>query len=299
MKKEKIAIILLIIVAITWGATFLPVSHTIKLINVPSFLAWRFLLAAVLMWVIFAKKVKFDKISLIFGGILGISLFLDFTLQTYALNYIYSSKVAFIVGLNIVFVPFLAFILIGQKIEIFSIFSVILAGIGLYFLSGSKNLEFEIGEILALISSISYAAHIVITAIAIRKTKILALVVTQFFAMSFLSFFTAIFFCQTSQNSLIGGLEFIFDKVFLMTLLFCVLIATIFAFGVQSWAQKSVSSEKTALIYTLEPVSAGFIGYFIGLEYLNISQIFGAFMIICAIFLAEFGKKLVKFMFKN
>lgn len=299
-KQEKIAVILLIIVAITWGGTFLPVSHTIKLINVPSFLAWRFLFAAFFMWIIFYKMVKFDKFALILGAISGFFLFIDFTAQTYALNYIFSSQVAFIVGLNVIFVPFLAFLLLKQKIQIFSILSAIIAGFGLYFLSNAKNLCFGFGEILALLSSFSYAAHVVFTAIAIQKVKILPLVVTQFLIMSFLSFITAIFFEKNISNyAILGGLEFVFEKTFLLTLIFCVLVATIFAFVVQSWAQKFISSEKTALIYTLEPVSAGFIGYFMGLENLNLNQIFGAFLIIFAIFLAEFSKKLVNFIFKN
>ena len=111
----------LVFVAISWGATFMLVQNAINKIDVFSFLFWRFLISAILMWLISLKfELKFDKKSLIYGGILGIFLFLGFAFQTLALKYTLSSSVAFITGIYVVLVPFLMlvfFIILAELVE--------------------------------------------------------------------------------------------------------------------------------------------------------------------------------------
>ena len=66
----------------------------------------------------------------------------------------------------------------------------------------------------------------------------------------------------------------------------------------QTWAQKYTSAAKTAVIFTLEPVSAGIIGYFFG-EHLNSLQIFGAVLIIIGILISEVAENLYNVLIKK
>ncbi|MFW5614670.1 MAG: EamA family transporter, partial [Campylobacter hyointestinalis] len=59
MRKNVIAELLLVFVALSWGSTFLPVAEAIKSVNVFSFLFWRFLLATILMFILTIKLAKF------------------------------------------------------------------------------------------------------------------------------------------------------------------------------------------------------------------------------------------------
>jgi drug/metabolite transporter (DMT)-like permease len=57
--------------------------------------------------------------------------------------------------------------------------------------------------------------------------------------------------------------------------------------------QQFTTPTKTAVIFSMEPVSAGIYGYFVGNELLSSIQLFGATLIILALLLAEikFKKK--------
>lgn len=300
MSKTLIAKISLIIIAIGWGATFLPIQKALNYINVPSFLFFRFLLSGILMYLSSLKfGLKFDKASLIFGIILGFFMFLDFIFQIYALKFTYSSTVAFIIGLNVVIVPFLMFFLFKFGISFKAILSAILAVIGLFLLSNTKGFSLGLGEALALVSAFAYAFHVVYTGKFVKNCNIYALLIVQFFTVSFFTLIYAIFLAKPSSSSyqILGGFEIWLSINFIYILLFTVLFATIIAFFVQTKAQIYLSPAQTALILALEPVSAGFIGYFIGKELLSISQIFGAVLIILSILVSElnFTKFIHKF----
>lgn len=294
--KTLLADISLLIVAISWGCTFLVVQEAVSLVNVSSFLFWRFLLATALMFVIsFKFGIKFDKNSLICGAFLGLFLFGGFIVQTYALKYTISSKVAFITGLNVIIVPFFMLLIFKFKVSKFTIFGAILAFFGLYFLSGANEIGLAIGETLAFICAIFYALHITFTDRFIKKCNIYSMVTTQFFVVSTLCLFAAILFSQNSYGAskILGGLEISRDGNFIFAVLLTSIVATVFAFFIQSLAQRYTTASKTALIFTFEPVSAGIFGYIFG-EILSKGQILGAFLIIIGILISEIGNAVFK-----
>lgn len=157
LSAQNKADIALIVVAIVWGATFLPMANALKTNGVFVMLFCRFFLSAIFMGFVALKFAnKFDKKSVIYGVILGAVLFLSFATQTYALKLTFSSSVAFITGLECVIVPFMAAIFFKNKISIFAIFGAMIAIFGLWLLSGA-TLALGSGEALALICAIFYA----------------------------------------------------------------------------------------------------------------------------------------------
>ncbi|CZE46189.1 DMT family transporter [Campylobacter geochelonis] len=292
MSKSFIADIALIVVAISWGVTFLPVQSAVNEINVFSFLFFRFALASVVMYFIALKfGLKFDKNSFKFGVLLGIFLFAGFGFQTYALKFTLSSTVAFITGLNVVMVPFLMFAFLGMRVRFTTFMGAILALVGLYFLSGASDVGLNLGEILTVICALSYALHIAFTGKFVHLCNLYAMVVVQFATVGILSLISAILFGEKSPNSLnlFGGIEIWFDSELLFAVVLTALLATVFAFFVQTLAQQHTTPAKTALIFTLEPVSAGVIGYFVGGEILSLVQICGAGLILLGIVISEVG----------
>lgn len=289
MNKVLIADLSLFAVAIFWGGTFLMVQYALSFVGVFSFLFWRFFISCVLMWLILLKfDVKFDRNSVICGLFLGIFLFGDFVFQTWALKFALSSSVAFIVGLSVVIVPFLMFIFFGVKIGIFSFLSAIIALIGLYFLSGASVGAIGLGEILSAISTIFYALYVVFTGKFVKICNIFALVCAEFFAVAILAFIFALNFDEISLNSVqvLGNLQISTQKNFIIIIFAMSMFATIVAFFVQTFAQIYTTATKVVLIFTLEPVVAGILGYFWG-EKLLMTQIFGAILILVAILISE------------
>lgn len=297
MNKAQIADLSLFGVAIFWGATFLMVQNALNFIGVFSFLFWRFLIAFIFMAAILLKfGIKFDRNSVLFGLFLGIFLFGDFAFQTYALKFTLSSSVAFIVGLNVVIVPFLMLIFFKTQIGIFSFLSAVIALIGLYFLSNAHIHKIGLGEVLSAISTIFYAIYVVFTGKFVKISHIFVLVCVEFFAVAFLSLIFAINFDEISTNSvqIYRNLQINFEPNFIIILFAMSVFATVIAFFVQSFAQIYTTEIKVVLILTLEPVVAGILGYLWG-EKLSQMQIFGAILIIFAILLSEIGNLIFKY----
>ncbi len=280
--KEYGADFLLVFVALAWGLTFLPVQKVVEENPVFLFLFWRFLIATALMVLLARKSFKnIQKKDIYAGLILGLVLFLGFAFQTFALNYTYSSTVAFITGLNVVIVPFFVFLLFKTKPSYYSNIGAIIASVGLYFLSASE-IGFGLGEWLSFICAIMFAAQIALTAYYVKRCDIYVLVSFEFFVVTVLSFVGSFVY-----DGLILPVHL--SKTFVVAIVITSVFATVFAFFVQTAMQRYTSPVKTAIIFTLEPVSAGIAGYFFANEVLNAWQFFGVCLILFGVLFAEIG----------
>lgn len=286
--RELGADFLLLLVAIAWGSTFFIVQNAVNDTPVYTFIFWRFLLAGFLMAIFCYKQLKYiDKEVLKAGGLLGLFMFLGYAFQTFGLKYTFSSTVGFITGLNVIVVPFASFLIFKHKASLFSLSGAIIASVGLYFLTSNSEIGFSLGELYALICAIMFALHIVFTGYLSKKHNIYLLVIIQFFVVALCS--------------LIGGLGLEhsimpprIDELFINAILITVVFATIFAFWVQTAMQQFTTAAKTALIFTMEPVSAGIFGYFFANEILSFAQLCGAGFILGGIVIAELGSYFVE-----
>ena len=284
----------LLFVAIVWGCTFVPVQRALHSGDVFSFLFWRFLAASIFTYLACLRfGVKFDRGTIGRGVFCGLMLFCDFSCQTIALDYALSSTVAFILGLNVVIVPFLMLTFFGKKVGASAFGGAVVALLGLYFLSGASGaVGFGIGERLTLVSAFAYALHIVFTGVCARKSNLYGFVIVQFICVCVCALIAAVFTPHAEFEGEIKVLRNLifspsFDFVFALVL--TSIFATVAAFVIQTMAQnRGVSEIKTVLIFALEPVSAGIMGYAFG-EKLSALQILGAALILAGILLSELG----------
>ncbi len=273
--------ILLLTVAIAWGVTFLMVQDAIKSVPVYAFLFWRFLIATVLMFLISYNRLKsVTKESMIYGVILGFALFGGFATQTFGLTYVKSSIVAFITGFNVIFVPFLAFLLFKDKVRVNVFIGSFVALSGLYFLTMSGTLSVGFGEFLTLICALMFAIHIVFTGKFSTKADVFLIVCFQFLTVTVLSLLFSLGLEEVTFN-----LDF--NYVFLKAVIVTSIFATVYAFLIQTYFQQYTTATKTAIIFTMEPVSAAFYGVYVGNEILTASQLVGAGLIIFATLITE------------
>jgi len=284
----------LLFVAIVWGCTFVPVQRALHSGDVFSFLFWRFLAASIFTYLACLRfGVKFDRGTIGRGVFCGLMLFCDFSCQTIALDYALSSTVAFILGLNVVIVPFLMLAFFGKKVGASAFGGAVVALLGLYFLSGASGaVGFGIGERLSLISAFAYALHIVFTGVCARKSNLYGFVIVQFVCVAACAFIAAVFVPHAEfegEIKVLGNLIFSPSFDFVFALVLTSIFATVAAFVIQTMAQnRGVSEIKTVLIFALEPVSAGIMGYAFG-EKLSALQILGAALILAGILLSELG----------
>jgi len=287
--KQKIyeyrADLLLLTVAIAWGVTFLMVQEAINSTPVYSFLFFRFALASILMFFIAYKYLnEISTKTILYGVMLGSFLFSAFATQTFGLSYTKSSVVAFITGLNVVCVPFLAYFIFQDKVRKNVFIASLVAVIGLYLLTMSGALSIGTGELLTLICAFLFALHIIFTGKYSKEVNVYLLVLFQLITVSILSLLFSLGF---DNHTFSIDYNYAFFKAVIVTAVF----ATVYAFLVQTYMQQFTTATKTAIIFTMEPVSAAIFAYITVSEILTITQIWGAVLIILATLIAEINIK--------
>jgi len=280
--------LLLLSVAIAWGITFLMVQEAINTTPVYSFLFFRFSLATLIMFLIAFKYLKYTTLkTIVYGFVLGSLLFAAYATQTFALLYTKSSIVAFITGLNVICVPFLAYFLFHDKVGKNVIAATIIAAVGLYLLTMSGVLTINKGEFLTLICAIFLALQIIFTGTFSKKVNVFLLVLFQLLTVSILSLLFSLYFDETT---FLLEYDYTFFKAVLITAIF----ATVYAFLIQTYMQQFITATKTAVIFTMEPVSAAIFAYLSINEILTFTQICGALLIVSATLIAEINFKKIK-----
>ncbi len=273
--------LLLLTVAIAWGVTFLMVQDAISTTPVYAFLFFRFTLASILMFIISYRFLnELNKKTILYGMILGVLLFSAFATQTFGLIYTKSSIVAFITGLNVICVPFLTYLFFKDKIKLNVLIATFIAVIGLYLLTMSGTLEFEKGEFLTLICAILFALQIIFTGKFSKQVNVFMLVLFQLITVSILALIFSLLLDSVTFNI---SYNYAFFKAVIITAIF----ATVYAFLIQTYMQQFTTATKTAIIFTMEPVSAAIFAYFTANEILTIVQFIGAVLIILATLIAE------------
>lgn len=280
MKKIR-AGVLLLITTFFWGVTFTIVKDAVSQVDVFVFLSQRFLIAAGLM-VPFAlfQTGRMNARLFLHGGILGVLLFASYAFQTVALKYTSASNTGFLTGLNVLLVPLFGALLFRLPVRRSIRWGVGLAAPGLFLLCTNGSLSFNNGDMLATICGACVALHLLYTSRFARHAG------------------SDVYLLTTLQLCTVGGLSlaaagmrghqvFVWHPELLWTLVVCVLIATIFAFLVQTSMQRVISPSHTALIFCTEPVFAALYAYYAAGERLGVFGLVGAVLIFAGMVVSE------------
>lgn len=280
MKKIR-AGILLLITTFFWGVTFTVVKDAISRVDVFVFLSQRFLIAAAIMLPIALMRANRITVRLFtHGSILGVLLFASYAFQTVALKYTSASNTGFLTGLSVLLVPLFGAAIFSHSVGPGIRWGVGLATPGLFLLCTDGSLSFNLGDILGAICGACVALHLLYTSHFARHagSDVYLLTTLQLSVVGLLSLTSA---------GIRGKEVFIWHPELLWTLVVCVLIATIFAFLVQTTMQKSISPAHTALIFCTEPVFAAGYAYYAAGERLGFFGFLGAVLILAGMIVSE------------
>lgn len=271
MNKLKAAVLLLT-TTFFWGITFTIVKQAVSTVDVFVFLAQRFILAFILILPICIKKGRqLDAATIRQGCIMGIFLFGAYAFQTVALLYTSASNTGFLTGLNVVMVPIISALLLKHPISWPIKIAVILSTIGLFLLCGNGSLTINKGDILAAACAVCVSLHLIYTGEFARKSDYYWLTAVQLGIVAILS---------TAVALATGKQVLVWYPHLLTTLLICSLIATVFAFLVQTSMQRYISHTNTALIFCTEPVFAALYAWLVIDERLGMAGFAGALLIV-------------------
>jgi len=271
---------LLVLVTMIWGSTFLIVQQTIRLTGPFTFLAIRFSIGALVLAVIFHKRLmQISRAEIIAGSIIGLFLFATYALQTIGLEYITSSKAGFITGLYVPLVAILAVPLLRQKPTPGSILGVIFSVAGLTLISVNSSLQFTfgLGEFLVMGCAIAAALHIICISKFAPRVDAMNLALVQIGLTAVLSLIAMP----------IAREPFVLPSLPVWgSALFMGVVATAFALAVMNSVQQFVSSSQATLIYALELVWVGLLGSLAG-EHLSLFTWMGSGCIVLGMITGE------------
>lgn len=279
MKRYLKGDLLLLVVTISWGISFILIKKVLDILPTYSFLAIRFFIAFTISSLVFYKNmIKINKNTIKYGAMIGFILFLGFTLQTLGLNYTTASKSAFITGFSVVLVPIISSIFLKKIPKKSAILGVIMALVGLGFLTLKGKFVLNIGDLYTLISAFFFAIHIIIVGKYTVTVDSISLAIIQIGMVGILSFIMSLIFEKPVVPSEIN----VWTNILILSL-----ACTSGAYIIQNVAQKYTTPTHTALIYTGEPVFAAIFAYVISGEVLDYKGMFGAVLVLIGMIIAE------------
>ncbi|PLX69527.1 MAG: hypothetical protein C0603_00945 [Denitrovibrio sp.] len=284
--QEYLADFSLITISLIWGSTFIIIKQTLDSFEPITFLFLRFLVASIAMLVLIAPLYKkIDKTLLTDGTILGTVLFIVFLFQTIALKLSTATEVGFLTGLYVLFVPILSAVFLKIYPHVFSWIGVFFSATGMILITYQADTSISLGQLFAVVNAFFIGVHILTTDRYSRKHNVLLLTAIQIIIVCILSGLYSVMF-ETADYSKV------LEPYIGFSILGTGLIATVLCFFLQTAMQKHTTPTKASIMFTLEPISSAFFGFFIAAEIMNKKQYFGAALIISAILIAEAGTAL-------
>jgi drug/metabolite transporter (DMT)-like permease len=270
----------LFIVTLIWGSTFVIVKNTLDAISPFGLVASRFMAATLALYVVFmlGKPGKLGIAVITEGMMTGMVLAIGFITQTIGLMTTPAGKTAFITGLNVVMVPIFALFILKKPPAFSSIIGVILATVGLGFLTLDNTFSFAFGDLWILVCAIFFALHIIITDRISPRHEVISFTLVQ---MATVTCTSLVFAFIIEREKALTPLSTI------PAILYLGVIATGLVFVLQTWAQRHTTPTHTALIFILEPVFAALFAVIFTPERLTALEWLGGGLILLGMLTSE------------
>jgi len=267
--------VLLLSVAVVWGSTFAIMKNSLDRIDVNSFLAWRFIVAALLMAALRPQSFRhIDRGFLLRGVGAGVLLGSGYIFQTFGLTLTTVAKTGFITGLYAVFTPLIGAMFFRHHISKIQWFAVGLATIGMGVLS-LHGLSIGRGEFLVLIAAFSFALHIIALSRWSPNRDSYALTMIQMATVGVIALL----------GSLKSGFHAPHDQGVWAVVIYCAIFASAFAFIVQTWAQSFMSGTSVGIVLTMEYIFAAIFGIALAHEHLTWRIVIGGICMMVGLYL--------------
>ena len=290
MKDRIKGIVYLLLATIIWGSTFIAQSVGMDHIGPFTFLAVRSVLACLfllpLSYLLEPEKLRFrekwlDPRLWKTGLLTGFAMFVAAGSQQVGMVHTTAGKAGFLTAMYIVLVPVLGCFL-GKRPGLTVWISVVLAVIGLYFLSGAGLDHINIGDLLLIFCAFWFAVQITwidrygLDLDPVRLNFVQALVCGVFS----------------------GIIMLLLEKISPRDILFCWLplcyagiLSTGVAFTLQIFGQQLLEPAQASILMSLESVFALIFGWILLRERLSPTELMGCGAMFCAVLLSQIPKK--------
>ena len=280
--------LLLILVTILWGFTFVAQKTGMETIGPMSFTAARYLIGSIGILPIALLELRKNSIIIIlqsdrlirlkvFG--LGFFMFCGISLQQIALQYTNIANAAFLTALYVPAVPFISWLLFRKSIRSKIWLALVISLFGSWMLSGSGTVLSQWGDLLVIVSVFFWAGHIILISSVTQKVN---MPFQLSFIQSFICFVLALCFTYILESPKLNDFapaipELIVAGFFSVTL----------GFSLQIVGQRYSDPTTSAFILSLESVFGAIAGWLLLSQVIGTSSLIGCALIFLAVIIAD------------
>ena len=288
-----LAHVLLLLVVLVWGSTFVFVKAALDDVSPLLFNLLRMLLATAVLALVYGRWLRgLPWAAWRVGIVAGVFLAAGYQFQTAGLRLTTASISAFLTGMVVVFVPF--FSLTGHLrapgaarpgIGAFAGATFGFAGLALLAVPSGERWSLATfgsisrGDLFTVACACAFALHLLTLAHGSQHVPFQALATVQIGTAAAVMALTLPIFEPHPRFDL--------SWRFIVAWLVAALLATAAAFSVQSWAQRFLPASHIALVFALEPVVAAVTSFLVLGERLRGRALAGAALVLAAIVVSE------------
>ena len=273
--------LMLVAMALIWGYSFLTMKTVLDTVPTFTLLACRFLLSAVIMFIIFHKRIKahFNREYLGFGVLMGCVIWSAYAAQTLGLVDTTPGKNAFLTGTYCILVPFIALILFKERVTKWHIASALLCLVGVGFVA-LDNFSIQMGDLMTLVGAVFFAVDMAVVGHIGRTRDVSVLTSWMFLFVGLFSLAATTAFeprvpAEQWTPEIIGQLVFL------------AVVCTTIGLLLQNQALSHVPPATGSLLLSLESPSGVLFSVLMAGEVLTGKLIFGFALIFLSIVLSE------------
>ena len=277
---KRFAKLALLLATIIWGSSFFIMKNAVDQIPTPYLLGIRFSVAAVLLALIFAKRMKLINNEYIWqSAIIGLCLYLAYFVQTLGLARTTPGKNAFLTAVYCIIVPFLYWIVDKKRPGKSNVLAAVLCVTGIGLVSLTSSFTMGAGDALTLLGGFFYAAHIVVVAKFGKDKDMFVVTTLQFAYCALYAGITAVILRPQMSLEISSGLW--------VELAYLAVACTAVALLLQNLGQKYTHPSSASLILSLESVFGVVFSVIFYDERLTFRMLAGFTLIFVAIIISE------------
>ena len=269
--------LLLITAAAVWGVSFVVVKEVLSVSSPLLFVALRFTLATIVLAPFVGVRRGFSAGELRAGVVLTLLLATGFATQATGLQYTTPARSAFIVALSSVLAPVVAFIAVKHRLNALGIIALVVAGIGIYYLTNPSGGGLNRGDVWTMFTAAVFGGHIVAVSEFSKRFDPRRLVFLQLPGTAVGAGLAA---------ALVEPVHVTWSGGFFTALVFTAVFSTALALIWQFRAQSVMSSMRASLLLCFEPVFATLTSWLFWGEEFSLAQGFGGALILGGMVLA-------------
>ena len=245
-RLQRRAVFWLVFTTLLWGGSFVFTKLGLRDFPPLTFMTLRFAGAALLMAAVCARRLPQLTLAVtVRGALIGTALAAANTMFVIGISGTTVSRAGFLNNLFVLIIPLLSFLLWRTRLEIATLFGVLLATVGLAQLAEGGIEGFNRGDLFSTICALFISVHILAVTKLMGDAEVRLVTFIQFVVVALWGSLALLF---TPTATFQPGPQA------LLSLAYCIIFPTVIAFTLQNTWQRFISPTQAGLLYTLDPV---------------------------------------------